>query len=74
MDCIAHGVAKSWTQLSDFHFHFLLLNIMRTAFSFQTGNAKEICLTPKQPQTSPSTLCGSVSLSIVSNSLQPHGL
>ena len=21
MDCIAHGVAKSWTQLSDFHFH-----------------------------------------------------
>ena len=23
MDCIVHGVAKSWTQLSDFHFHFL---------------------------------------------------
>ena len=21
MDTIAHGVAKSWTQLSDFHFH-----------------------------------------------------
>jgi len=21
-DCIAHGVAKSWTQLSKFHFHF----------------------------------------------------
>ena len=21
MDCIVHGVAKSWTQLSDFHFH-----------------------------------------------------
>ena len=21
MDCIAHGVPKSWTQLSDFHFH-----------------------------------------------------
>ena len=21
MDCIAHGVAKSWTRLSDFHFH-----------------------------------------------------
>ena len=20
MDCIVHGVAKSWTQLSDFHF------------------------------------------------------
>ena len=21
MDCIGHGVAKSWTQLSNFHFH-----------------------------------------------------
>ena len=21
-DCIAHAVAKRWTQLSDFHFHF----------------------------------------------------
>ena len=23
MDCIVHEVAKSWTRLSDFHFHFL---------------------------------------------------
>ena len=23
MDSTIHGVAKSWTQLSDFHFHFL---------------------------------------------------
>ena len=22
MDCIVHGVAKSWTQLSDLHFYF----------------------------------------------------
>ena len=22
MDCIVHGVAMSWAQLSDFHFHF----------------------------------------------------
>ena len=22
LECIVHGVAKSWTQLSDFHFHF----------------------------------------------------
>ena len=21
MDCIVHGVSKSWIQLSDFHFH-----------------------------------------------------
>ena len=25
MDCIVHGVAKSWTQLSNFHFHFDIL-------------------------------------------------
>ena len=25
MDCIVHRVAKSWTQLSDFHFHFQIL-------------------------------------------------
>ena len=25
MDCIVHGVAKSWTRLSDFHFHFIRL-------------------------------------------------
>ena len=23
MDCIVHGVTKSWTRLSDFHFHKL---------------------------------------------------
>ena len=23
MDCIVHEVAKRWTQVSDFHFHFL---------------------------------------------------
>ena len=23
MDCMVHGVTKSWTQLSDFHFYFL---------------------------------------------------
>ena len=22
MDCIVHGVARSWTRLSDFHFHW----------------------------------------------------
>ena len=24
MGCIVHGVAKSWTRLSDFHFHFFI--------------------------------------------------
>ena len=23
MDCIVHGVAKSWTGLSNFHFHYV---------------------------------------------------
>ena len=23
MDCVVHGVTRSWTQLSDCHFHFL---------------------------------------------------
>ena len=26
MDCIVHGVPKSWTWLSGFHFHFHMLN------------------------------------------------
>ena len=25
MDCLVHGAAKSRTQLSDFHFHFMLI-------------------------------------------------
>ena len=28
MDCIVHGVAKSQTQLSNFHFHFETLKEM----------------------------------------------
>ena len=32
MDCIVHGVAKSWTQLSDFRFHFFTAG--NTSFLF----------------------------------------
>ena len=28
MDCIVHGVTKSWTRLSDFHFHFIHIGII----------------------------------------------
>ena len=28
MDCIVHGVAKSRTRLSDFHFHVLFLAVL----------------------------------------------
>ena len=27
MDCVVHGVAKSQTLLSDFHFHFQMMNL-----------------------------------------------
>ena len=27
MDCIVHGVTKSWTQLSDFHFFSVMLTL-----------------------------------------------
>ena len=30
MDCIVHGVAKSQTGLSDFHFHFSWLKVLRS--------------------------------------------
>ena len=29
MDCIVHGVAKSWTRLSDFHFISLQCKVCR---------------------------------------------
>ena len=41
MDCIGHGVAKSWVQLSDFHFHlFLVLQIMIVSFLLKKGTVK----------------------------------
>ena len=36
MDCIVHGVANSWTQLSDLHFHTIhLIPIPRLRGDFQ---------------------------------------
>ena len=32
MDCIGHGVAKSQTLLSDFHFHFLMILMLTQIF------------------------------------------
>ena len=32
MDCIVHEVTKSQTQLSDFHFHFKAVCLLRTVF------------------------------------------
>ena len=33
MDCIVHGVAKSWTRLSDLHFHFPVISSSIAPFS-----------------------------------------
>ena len=46
MDCIVHGVTKSWTRLNDFHFHFqidffellLACNIVLVAVSDKNVN------------------------------------
>ena len=32
MDSIVQGVTRSWTQLSDFHFHFICINPTTTVF------------------------------------------
>ena len=37
MDCIVHGVAKSRTQLSDFHFHFHLFITIKNFFEGRGG-------------------------------------
>ena len=37
MDCLVYGVTKSWTRVSDFHFHFsyiYLLNFQRFIFIY----------------------------------------
>ena len=33
MDCIVHGITKSWTQLSDFHFHLASVKQLRMCAS-----------------------------------------
>ena len=41
MDCVVHGVTKSWTQVSNFHFHFQLLheiNILTFIVYFPSTN------------------------------------
>ena len=30
VDCIVHGVAKSWTRMNDFHFHFFTFKCEKT--------------------------------------------
>ena len=50
MDYIVHGVAKSWTQLSEFHFHFtfkgknLLLNIYTNTMDLSLSRLQELVM------------------------------
>ena len=42
MDCIIHGVAKSWTQVSDFHLELLGLRIPYQKKNKKKGNFIDI--------------------------------
>ena len=47
MDCVAHGVAKSWTRLSNFHFHIFEYNRVFLHHSFQvSGHRKVLKMNP----------------------------
>ena len=43
MDSVVHGVAKSWTQLSDFHFHIIdsmyKIQVTSENILYSTGNS-----------------------------------
>ena len=42
-DCIVHGVAKSQTQLSNFHFHFVGWVVRRGGAKYSTENCLLLC-------------------------------
>ena len=42
--CIVHGVTKSWTQLSDFHFHFQNANRQFMYFCIQIRQGSGYCI------------------------------
>ena len=45
MDCIIHGVTKSWTGLNDFHFHFLQTSDAQSTHSWTLlAKPKHLCV------------------------------
>ena len=44
MDCIVHGVAKSWTRLNDFHFQATFLICSRPLNVMDINNNEKACL------------------------------
>ena len=47
MDCVVHRVPKSWTRLSDFHFHF------HGALIFELVLTQAVCAALSRPRLSP---------------------
>ena len=45
MDCIVHGVTKSWTQLSNFHFTSILFTTSESFNSYTTRACQVFHLT-----------------------------
>ena len=66
MDYIVHGVAKSWTQLSNFHFHLLFHErIEHVQFDLgENKNAKEVQKNFCSPYIEASLLCDFVNFQI----------
>ena len=48
IDCIVHGVAKSWTRLSDFNFHFLLFGMPCRAHNMSVPSKLSVDNTPSK--------------------------
>ena len=49
MDCVVHGVAKSRTRLSDFHFHILPFKLAFNYSSSSSISVSQLCPTPCNP-------------------------
>ena len=42
MDCIVHGVTKSWTQLTNFHFDFLMAETVKNLRAIQATQVQSL--------------------------------
>ena len=58
MDCTVHGVANSWTQLSDFHFHSNCnpFGVKKCIFCTQNMSSSVIFLPQKERSALPSAV------------------
>ena len=52
MDCIVHGVTKSWTWLSDFHFHIIWSILFSAYLTVHFSGTKHIHIVVKLPPSS----------------------